>query len=68
MTLTQLLGRQSVKPKHLKGKKTKDFLGFGVYNLVIFLAFQMLSLALQDHLVCGSCLTMTLTQAQPNLT
>ena len=32
------------------------------------LVFQMLSLALHDHLVRGSSLTMTLTQAQPNLT
>ena len=28
----EILGRQSAKPKHLKGKKTKDFLGFGAYG------------------------------------
>ena len=44
----QLLGFQSAKPKHLKGKKTKDFLGFGAEtqrNLLIFFAFQMLRLS-----------------------
>ena len=28
----------------------------------------MLSLAFHDRLLCGSCLTMTLTKAQPNIT
>ena len=64
--LTQLLGRQSAKPKHLKGKK-KMSLGLRAY-LFIFFAFQMLSLVLYNRLLRGSSLTMTLTQAQPNLT
>ena len=50
------LGPQSAKPKHLKGKKNKRFPWvWGLRpqtqgNLLIFFAFQMLSLALPDRL------------------
>ena len=45
--LLQLLRRQFAKPKHLKGKKKKILWVWGL----IFFAFQMLSLALYDHLL-----------------
>ena len=60
------MGRQSAKPKHLEGKKKRFPWVLGL-NLLIFFAFEMLSLTLHDRLLRGSCLTLTLTQAQPNL-
>ena len=55
----ELLGLQSSRPKHLKGKKNKKFPL--VRGLFFFFAFEMLSLKLHDRLPSGTCLPMTLT-------